>query len=199
MRSEIIKLHREVGGTFVYVTHDQVEAMTMGSLIALLRSGTVQQFGRPREIYTDPANTFVARFIGTPPMNLIAARLDGARLQVGEASLPVPSHLTALRSPRPREVLLGLRPSALSIAKPGSADTLSGEVAVVEHIGAESLVSVELAHAATAHRDEDQDQPGVMVTSPGYSELQVGDRVAVGADLAEAALFSAESGERLRA
>ncbi len=196
MRSEIIKLHREVGGTFVYVTHDQVEAMTMGSLIALMRLGTVQQFGRPREIYTDPANTFVARFIGTPPMNLIAARLDGARLEAGEASFAVPAHLAALRHPGP--VLLGLRPSALFIAKSGAPDTLAGEVQVVEHIGAESQVSVELKQAATAHRDEDHDQKGVMVTIQGYSELKVGDSVAVGADLSEAALFSAESGERLR-
>src|SRR5258708_33621467 len=65
MRAEISKLHREVGGTFVYVTHDQVEAMTMGTMIALMRSGVVQQFGRPREIYTNPVNTYVARFIGT--------------------------------------------------------------------------------------------------------------------------------------
>ena len=76
MRAEIIKLHRDVGGTFVYVTHDQIEAMTMGTMIALMRDGVVQQFGTPREIFLDPANTFVARFIGTPPMNLIEGRLE---------------------------------------------------------------------------------------------------------------------------
>src|SRR5258705_1330887 len=76
MRAEIIKLHREVGGTFVYVTHDQIEAMTMGTMIALMRDGVVQQFGTPREIYLDPANTFVARVIGTPPVKLIAGRIE---------------------------------------------------------------------------------------------------------------------------
>ena len=94
MRAEITKLHREVGGTFVYVTHDQVEAMTMGTMIALMRNGVVQQFGRPRDIYTNPANTYVARFIGTPPMNLIRARLEAGRLRIGEAIFSMPAHIS---------------------------------------------------------------------------------------------------------
>src|SRR3954469_18851450 len=83
MRAEIIKLHRDVGGTFVYVTHDQIEAMPMGTMIALMRDGGVQQFGTPRESYRNPANTFVARFIGTPPMNLIEGRIEGGSLRIG--------------------------------------------------------------------------------------------------------------------
>jgi multiple sugar transport system ATP-binding protein len=199
MRAEITKLHREVGGTFVYVTHDQVEAMTMGTMIALMRAGVVQQYGRPRDIYTNPKNTYVARFIGTPPMNLIRAKVDGQRLQVGEAIFPAPVQLQPLTSRGEQDILLGLRPEALTIAPAGTADTLTGEVALVEHIGAESLVAVKLRHAETAHEEEEQGQSGVMATTPGYSALQVGDPVAIGVTLDDAVVFSAQTGEQLRA
>jgi len=198
MRAEITKLHRDVGGTFVYVTHDQVEAMTMGTMIALMRNGVVQQFGRPRHIYTNPANTYVARFIGTPPMNLIRARIEGGRLVVGEAAFALPTALAPIAKAEAREVLLGLRPEALTIAKAGGTDTLAGEVAMIEHIGAESLVSVKLKHAETAHEEEGLSQSGVMATTPGYSDLKVGDFVWVGADVRDAVFFSTQTGERVR-
>lgn len=95
MRAEISKLHADIGGTFVYVTHDQVEAMTMGSKIALMRDGVVQQFGSSREIYSDPANTYVARFIGTPPMNLIEADAASGVVSVGGIALALPQGLSA--------------------------------------------------------------------------------------------------------
>jgi multiple sugar transport system ATP-binding protein len=199
MRAEIAKLHREVGGTFVYVTHDQVEAMTMGTMIALMRSGVVQQFGRPRDIYTNPANTYVARFIGTPPMNLIKARIEGSQLRIGEAAFAKPTHISAAALRGQPEVLVGLRPEALAIVAPGDPDSIAGEVAMVEHIGAESLVSVTLRHAATAHEEEEQEQSGVMATAPGYSELKVGDPVAVRLTLTDTVFFSAQTGERLAA
>ncbi len=201
MRGEIIKLHQQVGGTFVYVTHDQIEAMTMGTKIALMRDGVVQQFGTAREIYTDPVNTYVARFIGTPPMNLLAASLDGsAGLRVGEAVLPLPSSLDAAARTTPGGALLvGVRPSALSIEPVGSPGTIAGEVALVEHIGAESLISVRLAQARTGHEEEEQSRDEVMATSSGYSDLRPGDRVGLRPDLAEAVLFSAESGRRVAA
>src|SRR5438876_778210 len=113
MRAEIIKLHREVGGTFVYVTHDQIEAMTMGTMIALMRDGVVQQFGTPREIYMDPANTFVARFIGTPPMNLLEGRIERDSLRIGERIFALPAHLAALAARDKQQVLVGIRPNAL--------------------------------------------------------------------------------------
>ena len=74
MRTEIKKLHQRLGATIVYVTHDQIEAMTLASQIAVMRGGVLQQFGTPREVYEDPANTFVAGFMGSPSMNLIPAR-----------------------------------------------------------------------------------------------------------------------------
>jgi multiple sugar transport system ATP-binding protein len=194
MRAEIIKLHREVGGTFVYVTHDQIEAMTMGTRIALMRDGVVQQFGTPREIFTNPANTFVARFIGSPPMNLIEARIEPQRgLVVGDLTLPLPAHLAALNAQGPRDVLLGIRPSAMSLAGPAG---LAGQVMLVEHVGAESIVSVRLDNAKTAHKDEGEAVDEVMVAESGYSSLRAGQAVRISLDLGEAVLF-APDGRRL--
>src|SRR5437773_7948924 len=105
MRAEIIKLHRDVGGTFVYVTHDQIEAMTMGTMIALMRDGVVQQFGTPREIYLNPANTFVARCIGTPPMNLIEGRIERGPRRSGEGAFALPTHLVGMAGGDQQHVL----------------------------------------------------------------------------------------------
>ena len=196
MRAEIIKLHREVGGTFVYVTHDQIEAMTMGTMIALMRDGVVQQFGTPREIYLDPANTFVARFIGTPPMNLIEGRIERGSLRIGEGSFPLPAHLTALAGSE-QHVLVGIRPNSLKIVGSGEG-ALAGKIALVEHVGAESVIDVKLDHATTAHREEGEGRNEVMITESGYSDLRANDTVKVGIDLSEAVLFSPESGRRLR-
>ena len=196
MRAEIIKLHRDVGGTFVYVTHDQIEAMTMGTKIALMRDGVVQQFGTPREIYLDPANTFVARFIGTPPMNLIEARLERGALRIGEKTFPLPAHLSGAAS-GDQPVLVGIRPNALTIVS-GHDQALAGTVALVEHVGAESVIDVRLDHATTAHREEGEGRNEVMITESGYSDLHANDAVSVAVDLSEAVLFSPESGLRLR-
>jgi multiple sugar transport system ATP-binding protein len=197
MRAEIIKLHREVGGTFVYVTHDQIEAMTMGTRIALMRDGVVQQFGTPREIYTNPANAYVARFIGTPPMNLLEARIEaGGSIRIGEASLALPA---ALASQSPQAVLLGVRPHALATVGNAGPGTLSGRVALVEHVGAESIITVKLDQARTAHRDEGAGPDEVMVVEAGYSALQGGDRVSLAVDLSEAVLFALDGSRRLDA
>ncbi len=196
MRAEIIKLHRDVGGTFVYVTHDQIEAMTMGTKIALMRDGIVQQFGTPREIYLDPANTFVARFIGTPPMNLIEARIERGSLRIGEGTFTLPAHLAgAVSGDLP--VLVGIRPNALAIVTRRE-QALAGKVALVEHVGAESVIDVRLDQATTAHREEGEGRNEVMITESGYSDLHAEDTVSVAVDLRDAVLFSPESGLRLR-
>ncbi|WP_431513847.1 ABC transporter ATP-binding protein [Variovorax sp. DAIF25] len=199
MRAEISKLHQRVGGTFVYVTHDQVEAMTMGTRIALLKDGVVQQFGSPREIYEAPANLYVARFIGTPPMNLLQATVnaDGSALALGgEASMPLPAHLRGLAAPG-AAVVLGLRPNALTVARGGQG--LAGRIALVEHVGAESLVAVALTEARTLHDEEGAANADLMVTVPGYTDLANGDPVAVGFDAAQAVLFDAATGRNLAA
>jgi multiple sugar transport system ATP-binding protein len=193
MRSEISRLHQEIGGTFVYVTHDQVEAMTMGTKIALMRDGIIQQFGTAREIYTDPANTYVARFIGTPPMNLIVTDKKHDGLYIGSTSIrvDVPQSETA------STVLLGVRPNALSLTTEPTEASLRGEVVMVEHIGADSIIAVRLKDGRTAH-DEDGDMDAVMVTVSGYCTLSLRQEVSLTIDPGQAILFSAVTGERIR-
>jgi multiple sugar transport system ATP-binding protein len=196
MRAQIIKLHQQVGGTFVYVTHDQIEAMTMGTRIALMRDGVVQQYGTAREIYENPLNTYVARFIGTPPMNLLHASAEGDGLRVGEARLALPPRQAALLRGAPGGVLLGVRPSAVAIQPAGTPGGVAASVALVEHIGAESLVALRLDQARTAH---EEDQSEVMAVVQGYSELQPGQAVNLVFGTDDAVLFGAADGHRLDA
>ncbi|QRG06339.1 ABC transporter ATP-binding protein [Xanthobacter dioxanivorans] len=194
MRAEIIQLHQRVGGDFVYVTHDQIEAMTMGTRIALLKDGALQQFGTPREIYERPANTYVARFIGTPPMNLIEAEVAGGAVKVGPVSLPLP---VGAEHPASGPVWLGLRPNVLRLTAPSMAGTLAGTISLVEHIGAESLVGVTLAGVKTAHDDDGALTREVMLTLPGYTEHRPGDTIGIACDLAAFSLFDRTSGVRV--
>jgi multiple sugar transport system ATP-binding protein len=195
MRSEITKLHQRVGGNFVYVTHDQIEAMTMGSKIALIRDGAVQQFGTPREIYSRPANTYVARFIGTPPMNIIHATLQDGQVELGSKRLPLPQSLRP--TSKSRKVLLGIRPNAIAIASSSDAEAVTGLITLVEHVGAESIVAVRLKDARTAHEEEGTGGDEVMVTVPGYTDYEAGATVGLRFDLEEASLFG-EDGQRLQ-
>ena len=196
MRAEIIKLHRDLGGTFVYVTHDQIEAMTMGTRIVLMHAGEAQQIGTPREIYTNPANTFVARFIGTPAMNLLQARIDGRQLRIGEMQLPLPPHL-GVEHASGTEVLVGVRPSALSIVHDAAQAGLAGTVALVEHVGAESIVTIRLDTASTAHDRDGGVANEIMLTESGYSTLRIGSPVRVSPDLAQAVVFAGDTGKRI--
>src|SRR5439155_1471363 len=152
--------------------------------------------GPPREIYLDPANTFVARFIGTPPMNLIEGRLERGSLRIGEGTLTLPAHLAGVAS-GDQHVLVGIRPNSLTIVADGER-ALAGKVALVEHVGAESVIDVRLDHATTAHREEGEGRNEVMITESGYSDLRASDTVRVRLDLSEAVLFSPDSGLRLR-
>jgi multiple sugar transport system ATP-binding protein len=197
MRAEISKLHQRVGGTFVYVTHDQVEAMTMGTRIALLKDGVVQQLGTPREIYENPANTYVARFIGTPPMNLLHAQVRDATLQIGDFSQALPPHArAALPVGFQGPVIVGVRPNRFAIAE-GQPSALGGTVSLIEHVGAESSVAVTLQTARSSHDEEGSAANEVMLVLPGYSSLRAGQPVAVVPDLSDAVLFSAQTGQNL--
>jgi multiple sugar transport system ATP-binding protein len=196
MRAEISKLHQRVGGTFVYVTHDQVEAMTMGSRIALLKDGIIQQLGTPREIFESPANVFVARFIGTPPMNLLHAQIRDGSIHAGDFSQDLPPHLRALlpsgfRGP----VVLGVRPNRLTLAD--GRQSLHGNVTLVEHVGSETLAAVALDVARTANDEEGAAPNEVMVVLTGYSQLGADQPVALTIDLTDAVLFSAQNGQNL--
>ena len=201
MRAEIRKLHRELGATSVYVTHDQIEAMTMGDRIVAMQGGVVQQVGTPREIYEKPANRFVASFIGSPAMNFLTARHEpdeggtGARLATGFGTI---AGLPPLPLERDAEVIVGLRPEDLSIvpdsdaAGDGAAKAVSdgpavlgGEVEVVEYTGATSLVHV---RAGTE---------SIRAVAPGALAHAVGDRLTLAPDLARLHLFDAVSGHRI--
>jgi multiple sugar transport system ATP-binding protein len=139
MRVEIARLHKQLGATMVYVTHDQVEAMTLADRIVVLGPAGVQQIGAPMHLYDRPANTFVAGFIGSPRMNLMQGRLDGAgRLWIGGVRLgwQAPAGTEAA------DVTVGIRPEHLA-ADPGG--VIDGEVLLVERLGAESYVHLQVA------------------------------------------------------
>ncbi|PPK64100.1 ABC transporter ATP-binding protein [Actinokineospora auranticolor] len=137
-RAEISGLHRRLGATVVYVTHDQVEAMTMATRIVLLDKGRLEQVGTPEEVYDRPESTFVAGFLGSPPMNLLTAEVvpDGDALRVRAADLDLPLGITADTPPRP--VALGVRPEHLRLTTPDAAG-IRGVVRTVENLGSEEV------------------------------------------------------------
>jgi multiple sugar transport system ATP-binding protein len=130
MRAEITRLQQTLGTTSVYVTHDQVEAMTMGHRITVLREGKIQQIGTPGEVYEHPANVFVAQFIGTPPMNLLHGTVDDTGLRISSFSLPL-----RLSLPNGSRLIAGIRPEHITLG-PGIPATID----LVEPIGHESIV-----------------------------------------------------------
>ncbi len=185
MRIEIARLHKTLGATIIYVTHDQVEAMTLADKIVVLREGRVEQVGRPLDLYDDPDNLFVAGFIGSPKMNFLQARVSGGALALQDLpgqSLPLPPLKSALADGT--EVTLGLRPEAFR--KGGSAG-LELKIEIVEHLGDETF-----AYASSG--------PGGPVLTLAIDEgrdLQPGQALTARFDPARAMLFGAE-GQRLR-
>ena len=138
MRSELSRLHDRLGVTTVYVTHDQVEAMTLGDRVVVLRDGVVQQIDTPQALYRTPANLFVAAFIGSPAMNLVGAEADGERIRFAghELTMPEGAPLHGLRGP----VVLGIRPSAFVVDGPDAPQdwpAMRARFEVVEHLGDE--------------------------------------------------------------
>jgi multiple sugar transport system ATP-binding protein len=151
MRAEITRLQEQLGATTIFVTHDQVEAMTMGDRIVVMRKGVLQQEGPPELLYDEPANLFVAEFIGSPAMNLFRARLDGTDVAVGDQRLPLPQRLLdsrpALASYAGRELAVGVRPEHL--IDPAAGDPLlprlRGDVKFSEALPPERLVYASVA------------------------------------------------------
>ncbi len=139
MRAEIKRLHRTTNASIVYVTHDQIEAMTLASRIVVLKDGYVQQIGTPQDIYDRPANTFVADFMGSPPMNIVPATITNEGIQIDNLVLKMPNWPTRERS---YDILLGIRPEHLSPAT-GSPDLMVVPT-MIENTGAECYLSFEL-------------------------------------------------------
>jgi multiple sugar transport system ATP-binding protein len=144
MRAEIGKIQRELGVTTIFVTHDQVEAMTMGSRVAVMRKGQVQQVGPPEDVYNRPSNLFVAGFIGSPAMNFLEAQVEGAGVKLAGQDIPIPADWARKRS----TLIVGFRPEAVSDAaavvegESKSFVRLPGYVELVESLGPEVIVHI---------------------------------------------------------
>jgi multiple sugar transport system ATP-binding protein len=138
MRAQLARLHERLGVTTVYVTHDQVEAMTLGQRVAVLRDGVLQQCDDPRALFARPVNLFVAAFIGSPAMNLVEATVRGGVVALGATRVPLPGG-SPLRAAEGHSFVLGIRPHDLELVAPGSGG-LPAHVQVVEHLGTETQV-----------------------------------------------------------
>jgi ABC-type sugar transport system ATPase subunit len=180
MRMELVSLHRKLAGTMIYVTHDQVEAMTMADRIVVLHAGQVEQIGRPLDLYNRPANLFVAGFIGSPKMNFIAARL--ARWDGGRVELKLDSERTlsfdygAGPLVADAQLTLGLRSDMLSVAETGA---FTGKVMLVEQLGKETLVHVDAGLGGTP----------LTVSHGGQIDIEIGRSVSLEFDARRAHLF----------
>ncbi len=141
-RLEIQKLHAELGVTSLFVTHDQVEAMTLGQRLLVMNGGRIEQIGTPEQVYGTPASTFVAGFIGSPPMNLMTGQADGSRFVIGNTTLNLPT-----AAPRSGALILGVRPEHVSIDAQGGPGSWPLQVDVLEMLGAERLVYGRLGDA----------------------------------------------------
>ncbi len=181
MRMELAKLHKDLGATMVYVTHDQVEAMTLADKIVVLNAGVVQQIGSPLELYHRPANLFVAGFIGSPKMNLIKARIGA----IDAASVTVTSpDIATLVLPKANvaaavgdEVTIGLRPHHLTL---GGRPDLKGRISLVERLGNETIAAVELGSGQQ-----------IIAALPGDVTVSVGDALHLQTQADHASLFLA--------
>src|SRR5919112_973154 len=216
MRAQLTKLHDRLGVTTVYVTHDQVEAMTLGTRVAVLRDGVLQQCADPQELFHRPVNLFVAAFIGSPAMNLVEAAIEDDEVSFGGHRIPLPpgSPLAGLR----RRAILGIRPTDFELVMPGTDPTLpriSVPVDVVEKLGSEShlIFAVDAprvsADAVQAARDAEGADEGVLLADDQRSEftaridarhaVEPGATVDLAVDHRALHAFDVETGLALRA
>ncbi|MEW6071152.1 MAG: ABC transporter ATP-binding protein [Planctomycetota bacterium] len=175
MRGEIARLHTRLGITTVYVTHDQAEAMTMGSRICVLDDGAIQQVGAPIEVFSRPANAFVASFIGSPAMNLLRGRVEAGRFRIGTIAVPCDA------APDGHEVVLGIRPHEV-----GGGGPFTLEVVYSEELGSQTHL-----HCAVGDQT-------LLVTREGHVPLPRGTRLPVSFPSDVLHWFDARSGERRR-
>ncbi len=191
MRAEIKRLQSDLGATTIYVTHDQLEAMSMGDKIAIMYGGLLQQVGTPTEVYDNPRNLFVAGFIGSPSMNLLPVKRTGNDLIVSGADsqhdslrLPIaPDALTRFANAQENtDLMLGVRPEDVTFVSGPSPETLPAPVYLVERLGAENIVNVQIAGHVVKIR-----------TAPTFA-ARAGDLLNARIDQTRAHLFDAQSG-----
>jgi multiple sugar transport system ATP-binding protein len=215
MRAEIRGLQRELGVTTIYVTHDQIEAMTMGDRVAVLRRGVLQQIAPPHELYRRPANLFVGGFIGSPPMNLLEATIVGGALRLGSQTIDagVPEELAAYEG---RAVALGARPEDVQVARANAIGSLTARVLDLEDLGADMIVHLETDAAPVLTDDvreiaADADDASlqsltaeakrrrarILARVPAETMVQIGDDVSAQFDFAKLHFFDLVTGVAL--
>ena len=189
MRVEIKSLHQRLGATFIYVTHDQVEAMTLATRIAVMNGGRIEQFASPDEIYARPATLFVADFVGSPPMNLLHGRLrigaEGPAVDLGEERVSVAAYPFQAPPEEDRRVVLGVRPEAIGVNRPDAPARLELPLAITETLGADALLWFDREGGRVCARVPPAEARGVA----GTAQLSF--------EPAEASLFCAETERRL--
>jgi sn-glycerol 3-phosphate transport system ATP-binding protein len=202
MRAELKRLHQQLNITTIYVTHDQIEAMTLGDRLAVMTAGKLQQVGTPQDVYERPTNVFVAHFIGSPPMNLLHAMVaQGGRAQAGDLSVELPQVPAG-------PCILGIRPDSLSLREADdSRPALDFDVEVVEPLGGE-LLAHGLVNGRRASPDISEETPLLAVDAESRAEitakldgrlrLKAGDRVRLAVHPGEVYAFDAATGDALR-
>ncbi|GAB4006032.1 ABC transporter ATP-binding protein [Nocardioides ultimimeridianus] len=185
-RTDIAKLQRELGVTTVYVTHDQVEAMTMGDRVAVMKDGLIQQVDTPLALYDKPANLFVAGFIGSPQMNLLTGTAVDGEVRIGEFAVPVDRAAAAKAT---GDVVIGIRPESWRIV--GAGEGIPIVVNVIEELGADAFVYGTCEAEGAPH--------DVIVRVPGRDTTAKGAVMHVTTDPANVHVFDKETGERLSA
>jgi len=204
MRAEIARLQRDLSVTTVYVTHDQVEAMTMGDRVAVLKDGYLQQVDTPQNLYDRPANVFVAAFIGSPSMNLYEAELDKDGLTLGSHTLEVPDSLYESRSGlaayKGKKVIVGVRPEDLedvALADADSTERISAPVTLTEALGSEIIVHFELDATPVDAGDPDAVEEVGEASAVGRfdprSRVKMGDNIDIAVNVANLHFFDSES------
>lgn len=189
MRTEIKRLHQATGTTAVYVTHDQIEAMTLATKIAVMKDGALQQFADPQTVYDTPANMFVAGFIGAPAMNFIPARLDGDAAVVntseGAARLALGDKARAASGYQGKDIILGIRPEAITAATNGRPSALRARVEILEPTGPDTMTMITLGGAETIARVHPKDA------------RPVGQAMDFAVDMSKANLFDPKTEQRI--
>ena len=212
MRAEVARIQRRIGVATIYVTHDQVEAMTMGDRVTVLRAGVLQQVDTPQNLYDNPDNIFVAAFIGSPAQNLYDATLsEGARsLKLGSQDIPLPDAVRvkrqALASYANKEVVIGMRPEHLPAARPGdTGSTLVGDVDLIEALGSELVVHFTIdAHRVIAEGAVEKDEAEALGSGEGVARVdaknpvKVGDRMTFAIDIEDMQFFDPKTGLAIR-
>ena len=194
MRTELKALHVDINATSVYVTHDQEEAMSMGDRIAVMNEGVLQQIAEPHEIYANPVNLFVARFIGSPGMNFLACTPEtgpdgiGLRMHGNNDLLNIPAALQAIvkeRVPAGHALVLGVRPEDTSVKETGAGNALPAEVYVTEKMGSFRLVDLKYGEEIVRAR------------TSSYVDMAMGQPVKMTFDMERVRLFDSESGQSI--